>query len=427
MTVNSANFLQFIPKDGGDSNKSSAAGQQFAQQTWAAGGVFVDANSTDEQKLQAATSTVTSLLQLFGANEAGAASQEVGENERTANELNQSIKTTTDNTNAIVNEQIEKIKEIANKIQETLDKVEKENEEKQEHQKQLQEFLETIDNNKAILESADINTPEGKQQRKDALNNLRQASEGINKLSEAIKTLQTSTEKESEEVEDLGTEQTDVDTNIETAIQDGNSQLEATTSRIAAEQTKNTATATKGTANEATSVAAKTAAETTRAAAKGSSWIPFAGGAAQAAAEILAQKYDSISNDFGQAGGVFRIPGAAKTMANLSASELTRQSSLTMFADLSSYALGESDGAKAISQSFYSILEPIGQWLEEAEGTEAQAEKLNGAVETVAEQIEEQPTEEQNPDSETESDAQPQDKQGVTLEFETDELQELTK
>ncbi len=423
MVAIGADFLKYIPRDGSDSNGTNDAGVQFAQRTWAAGGVFIDANSTAEQKAQAVSSTIQGLLALFGNNESEAARRETQANEEAANNLEKSVQTTTENVNTKVNEQIERIQEIAAKIQESLDKIEDGSEEKEEHQKKLQEYLDTIDGCKAILENPNSTSAE----RTAAIEKLKAASAGIAELASAIENLQHSSEEEQANVEDLGEEQTNIDAEIETIVQQGNSEIAAAESTAKAEQAKNAVTAAQGVKDETVSTAAKTAAATTRATSKASSWIPFVGTAASTAGEVIAQKLDSVASDYGTAAGQYRIPGAAATTAKISASELTMQASLTAFANIASFAIGESNDARAFSQAFYSLLEPIGSWLNQADDINTQAETLNTAVDTASQQVEEQKTEEANDGASEEDNTEQDNNSNVELHFETDDLKKLSE
>lgn len=423
MVAIGADFLKFIPNEDGGSNGTNNAGVQFAQRTWAAGGVFIDANSTGEQKAQAVNTTIQSLLALFGNNESEVARRETQANEEAANNLEKSIQTTTENVNSKVNEQIEKIQEIAAKIQESLDKIEDSNEEKEENQKKLQEYLNTIDGCKTILENPNSTSAE----RTAAIEKLKAASAGIAELASSIENLQHNSEEEQQEVEDLGAEQTDIDTGIATVIEQGNSELAAAENTAKAVQAKNAATAAQGVKDETISIAAKTAAATTRATSKASSWIPFAGAAISSAGEIMAQKLDSVSTDYGSAAGQYRIPGAATTSAKISASELTRQASLTSFTNIASYAIGESEDTRALSQTFYSFMEPIGSWLNQADDINTQAETLNTAVDTASQQVEEQNAEEANDGASEEDNTEQDNNSNVELHFETDDLKKLSE
>ena len=422
MTTIGADFLKYIPNEDGGSNGTNTAGVQFAQRTWAAGGLFIDANSTGEQKAQAVSTTIQSLLALFGNNESEVARRETQANEEAANNLEKSIQTTTENVNTKVNEQIQRIKEIAAKIQESLDKIEDSNEEKEEHQKKLQEYLNTIDGCKAILENPNSTSAE----RTAAIEKLKAANAGIAELASAIENLQHTSEEKQENVEDLGAEQTDIDAEIDTIVQQGNSEIAAAENTAKAEQAKNAVTAAQGVKDETVSTAAKTAAATTRATSKASSWIPFAGSALSAAGEVMAQKLDSVGDDYGTAGGQYRIPGAAATNAKIAASEFTMQASLTAFANIASFAIGESNDARAFSQAFYSILEPIGSWLEQADDVETQSETLNTAVETASRQVEEQNAEEANNGTSEDGNAERDNNSNVELHFETEELKKLS-
>ena len=421
--VNGSNFFKYITKDNGDSGNGSLNASQFAQQTWAAGGVFVDANSSDEQKIEAAATTLTSLLALFGKNESRAADEQTKANEEAANELDNAIKTTNDTINAQVNEQIARIQDIASKIQQNLEQVEEKNQQKEENQKKLEEHLATIDECKLILEEPNRTSAE----RTVAIEKLKTASNGIAEIAALTEKLQASTEKEGEEVANLGDEQTDVNTEVDTTIQDGNSQLAAAATQIITEQGKNIATAATGAVNETTSGAAIALAASTRAAAKATSWIPFGGQAASAAAEALAQKLDSVGQDQGQA-GTTRLTNAAATQTKIAASEATRQASLTMFANIYSYAIGQSDEATLISNTFYSFMEPIGAYFENAESIdlESQSETLNEAIDVASQEVEEGPEEEKTQDGTKNNQENSDNDSKVELKFETDKLKELS-
>lgn len=418
MTVSGTNFLQYVQKDKNYSNNGDNAAQ-VVQRAWAAGGLWVDSQSSTEQKVQAASSTITSLLSLLGSNEQGAASQEVEANDKAADSLDKSIQTTTNQTNSQVNELISKMQEVGEKIQRTLDNVNNENKEKEEYQKKLQENLKTIETCKGILENPNSTSAE----RTVAIEKLKTAGKGIAELSDAVEKLQNSTKEEKEEVEALSAEQTELDAGVDTTIQEGNEALKQAAVQAQAEQSKNAATAAKGTTNEATSAAAKAEAVSVRATSKGSSWIPILGAATSTGGEVVAQKLDKVAADQSQAGRT-RIAGAGNTGARISASELTRQSSLTKFADLSSYALGTSGDNSNISNDFYSYIEPIGEWLENADNMDSQSEQLNSAVETASEQVERQECEDNNNGNESQGSGQ--NNPSVKLEFKTDELEKLS-
>lgn len=424
MTVNGANFLQYIPKEGGSSAESGTVNfAQAAGQTWAAGGLFIDANASEEQKVQAVSSTITSLLKLFGANEAGAANKEVQENEQAAANLNESIRTTAENTNSKVNELVSQMQNVAANIQAQLDKINDDNKEKEEQQKKLQEHLETIDLCKGILENANSTSAE----RTVAIEKLKAAGKGITEISQAIAKIQANSEDEQDQVEDLSSDQTDINDQVDTTIQGSTQQMEVAASKVSTQQATNTTTQVTGTVNETTSATAKATAASVRAAAQSSSFIPIVGSAASASGEALALKLDQVSGDQKRA-ALSRIPSAVQTLAKVAASEIARQTSLTDFANLSAYALGASDEASAISNTFYSFLEPIGAWLE-ADNTEDQADKLNSATQTASEQVEAQKEAEENSSNTVNSPQNNDSQQGdgtVKLEFETDDLEELS-
>ena len=418
MTKIGADLLQYIPKEGGSSESSAVNFAQAAGQTWAAGGLFVDANAGEGEKVEAAASTITSLLKLFGANEAGAASREAHENEQAASNLDESIRTTAENTNSKVNELISQMQNVAANIQAQLDKISDDNEEKEEQQKKLQEHLETINICKGILENPNSTSAE----RTVAIEKLKTAGRCIAEISQAIAKIQSNSEDEQEQVEDLSSDQTDIDAQVDTTIQDSTQQMQDAASEVSTQQATNTTTQVTGTVNGTTSASAKTAAASVRAAAQSSSFIPIVGSAASASGEALAQKLDQVSADQGQA-AQSRIPSAVQTLAKVAASEIMRQTSLTDFANLSAYALGASDEASAISNTFYSFLEPIGAWLAEADNTEDQADKLNSATQTASEQVESQKEAEGN--GSTDSSSQQGDGT-VELNFETDDLEEVS-
>ena len=403
MTVNGANFLQYVRKTAEASDGGSTKSAQKTEYAWSAAGLFED---------------YSYLLSLLGSNEAGAAEAEVQANEKAANTLDESIKTTQSNVNSRVNELISQMQNTAREIQTRIENIEKDNEEKEKHQKDLQAHLQTIETCKGILENPDSTSAE----RTVAIEKLKAAGKGISEISEAVKTLEKTTNEEQDEVEQLSAEQDDATVGVDDAIQEGNKQMEAAAAQATAEQAKNTATATKGGVNETTSAAAGAAAAATRAAAESSSAIPVVGAFTSSSGEVLAQKYDQVKIDQGQAGSK-RVPGAAKTQAQIAASKALEQVSLTMFQNLSQIALGELDPEiRTYANTFYSFLEPIGSWTEQADEAESQSEKLDSATQKASEKVEEQKKQEEGkPSKET-----AQNDEGVKLEFETDDLKDLT-
>ena len=103
------------------------------------------------------------------------------------------------------------------------------------------------------------------------------------------------------------------------------------------------------------------------------------------------------------------------------------QASLTAFANIASFAIGESNDARAFSQAFYSLLEPIGSWLNQADDINTQAETLNTAVDTASQQVEEQKTEEANDGASEEDNTEQDNNSNVELHFETDDLKKLSE
>ena len=419
MTVNGTNLLQFIQKKN-DNNTAGNSGSDYlhsTQQNWSAGGLFVDAELTSEEETIART--IPQLLALFGSNAAGAASQETQANEKAAEELDKSIQTTTNNTNQRVNELINKMKDLGSKLQEEISNIQANKEEQEKKQKAIEENIETIDDCKKILENPDSTSGE----RTAAIEKLRAAGKSLTELSAAIKQLQKGIGISAQNVETYNEEQgkhnEDVNTNIET----GNQELETAASRIQQQQTTNTTTSATGVVNETTSGTAKTAAATVRASKSSMSWFPYVGAVAQSGGEALALKLDNVSMDQGNAGQT-RIPSAAATLSRLSASEITRQNSLTVFSDLLKYSVGTYGENTEFAQTFYSIMEPIGAWMDMAINTDSAAKDLDKATETASEKVEEQKRKEQS--GETDSTNPNQKREGIKFDFETDELKELT-
>ena len=95
-----------------------------------------------------------------------------------------------------------------------------------------------------------------------------------------------------------------------------------------------------------------------------------------------------------------------------------------MFQNLSEIALGELDPEiRAYATTFYSYLEPIGAWTEQADKVDSQSEKLNNATQTASEKVEEQKKQEENKNTNNDT---TQNNGSVELNFETDDLQDLT-
>ena len=304
----------------------------------------VAANGNNKQKAEAISNIVKNLMGMLtslGTNENSKATKEVKKNEKNAEALDKKADESAQATEEQVNEIINNIANNTTSISQAIEKIEELGGDKgqiAEAQEQLEEQLEIIEENKAILNDG-VSSPEAKQ---EALQALVGAASVINGLVESIGEVQKEIEAQNNIVENSTNNVSGLIEESVSVITNGAVELQSFIKEGAAQSVTSTTTSVTGSANE---IVGKKA----TAMGSASSAIPFVGSTA-------GSKLIQIGMDQTMAGGT-RISGAATTLSTLTKAIGEMGSNLSNLSNFTN-SVGE------IGNSFVALVGQYGSALE---------------------------------------------------------------
>ncbi len=339
----------------------------------------VAANGNNKQKAEAISNIVKNLMGMLtslGTNENSKATKEVKKNEKNAEALDKKADESAQATEEQVNEIINNIANNTTSISQAIEKIEELGGDKgqiAEAQEQLEEQLEIIEENKAILNDG-VSSPEAKQ---EALQALVGAASVINGLVESIGEVQKEIEAQNNIVENSTNNVSGLIEESASVISNGAVELQSFIKEGAAQSVTSTTTSVTGSANE---IVGKKA----TAMGSASSAIPFVGSTA-------GSKLIQIGMDQTMAGGT-RISGAATTLSTLTKAIGEMGSNLSNLSNFTN-SVGEiGNSFVALVGQYGSALEPVitatGSWSAVADANAqfeeaiAEYQSQNGMIET---------------------------------------------
>ncbi len=339
-------------------------------------------NNDGAELVQGIVTNLFDLLKLFGANESGTADADVRTGTNDAGTLQAAAKNTAETTNASAQVLIANLENLQLEIQEKIDSIKDDEDKKKDFQDDLNDSKRIILDNKEILNKPD-STPS---ERVEALRTVRGESEKMQVLSGQVETVAKGIQTKSEAVQGLSDTSGELKDNIDLTITQGQQQLNQNLQQAQTQAANASKMEVKGGVNEGTSVAAKTEAQTLRATAKASSFVPVAGGGLSAAEEATAQKLDQVSVDQGGA-GKSRIAGAAQILQQLTTSIGSINSDLAGFANFTNSALGLATGNTDLASNFNNMFGQIGSWFEQGTELEDQGKTIAQAADEAGEKL----------------------------------------
>ena len=339
----------------------------------------VAANGNNKQKAEAISNIVKNLMGMLtslGTNENSKATKEVKKNEKNAEALDKKADESAQATEEQVKEIINNIANNTTSISQAIEKIEELGGDKgqiAEAQEQLEEQLEIIEENKAILNDG-VSSPEAKQ---EALQALVGAASVINGLVESIGEVQKEIEAQNNIVENSTNNVSGLIEESVSVITNGAVELQSFIKEGAAQSVTSTTTSVTGSANE---IVGKKA----TAMGSASSAIPFVGSTA-------GSKLIQIGMDQTMAGGT-RISGAATTLSTLTKAIGEMGSNLSNLSNFTN-SVGEiGNSFVALVGQYGSALEPVitatGSWSAVADANAqfeeaiAEYQSQNGMIET---------------------------------------------
>ena len=339
----------------------------------------VAANGNNKQKAEAISNIVKNLMGMLtslGTNENSKATKEVKKNEKNAEALDKKADESAQATEEQVKEIINNIANNTTSISQAIEKIEELGGDKgqiAEAQEQLEEQLEIIEENKAILNDG-VSSPEAKQ---EALQALVGAASVINGLVESIGEVQKEIEAQNNIVENSTNNVSGLIEESVSVITNGAVELQSYIQEGTVQTVTNTTTSVTGSANEI--VGAKATAM-----GSASSAIPFVGSTA-------GSKLIQIGMDQTMAGGT-RISGAATTLSTLTKAIGEMGSNLSNLSNFTN-SVGEiGNSFVALVGQYGSALEPVitatGSWSAVADANAqfeeaiAEYQSQNGMIET---------------------------------------------
>ena len=339
----------------------------------------VAANGNNKQKAEAISNIVKNLMGMLtslGTNENSKATKEVKKNEKNAEALDKKADESAQATEEQVKEIINNIANNTTSISQAIEKIEELGGDKgqiAEAQEQLEEQLEIIEENKAILNDG-VSSPEAKQ---EALQALVGAASVINGLVESIGEVQKEIEAQNNIVESSTNNVSGLIEESASVISNGAVELQSFIKEGAAQSVTSTTTSVTGSANE---IVGKKA----TAMGSASSAIPFVGSTA-------GSKLIQIGMDQTMAGGT-RISGAATTLSTLTKAIGEMGSNLSNLSNFTN-SVGEiGNSFVALVGQYGAALEPVitatGSWSAVADANAqfeeaiAEYQSQNGMIET---------------------------------------------
>ena len=233
-----------------------------------------------------------------------------------------------------------------------------------------------------------INNPEStKEEKQKALAMITDSRVAIEALSSKIAELAKSNEELVEETESIGSEQEGLADEQSSLMEEAQDVLETGVKEVEQQTVANTATATTAAGNEAKSIEAEVAAQTVRAGAQVSKFVPVASVITSTAGEVTAQKLDRVSSDQAGAASV-RFQSFANVGQELASTMNIITNNFSQYETFSNAIGGLTNNFESLSANFYSVNEALGSWLDNASSVETQADAIAQVEETVAEQIE---------------------------------------
>ena len=332
-------------------------------------------NNSNDSKIQAAADFTISFLLALGCGENQNAQNEVGNNDDAANNIENAVQTASENTNQQVEELVSKMMDKIEEIEKYIEQIEEKGEEKEEYEQKIQELKTTIEQNKAI-----VNDPSSSHDEKmAAINNIKAASGEIDQLITTVQSVLDAIAVSKDGVDNAQSESSDNADQVNNVIDEGTQALQEAASDAAAQQTINAGTAAKGVVNETTGTAAETAAATLEVSSNAFEFIPFVGSILGATGNATATKlFQTASDQFGAS--ATRIGGSANTIKTVMGTVSLITSNLGEFGNYANYAIGLMDNALNLSDNFYSVCKPIGEWYEAAAEVSGEGEAINEAA-----------------------------------------------
>ena len=332
----------------------------------------IDGN--DEQRAQAITNMVKNILGMLSgmSNESAKATQEVDNNQNSANKLDDNATKSADETNTKLSEIMQGVAENTVSINNAIDKIKELDSnggqiaEVTKAQEELKKQLDIIEENKSIINDG-VSSSEAKQ---EALNRIKEASSVIDGLVSTITSLKSDIEKTIEEqnkiVEDSSNNVESLMENSVSVVEDGASKLQGYMQEGAAQVSTNINSSVEGTADE-------TAGATLTASGSGTSWIPVVG-------QIYGQRAIQVGTDLLSAGAT-RISGSSANISSLTASIGKMGSELSQFSNYFSKISSVGNDFTSIVGDYSSKIEPmittVGSWTIYSEANES----LHSAIE----------------------------------------------
>lgn len=406
-------LTKYIPQNGKSSQATSAV--------FGVGQILANEGTSTEQKIQSILQMLPSLWSLVGVDEAGNAAGEVSKNADAETNLKNSIKSTQEKNNNEINQLINKIEENTKVINNNIEKANKAQEEKEKAQNEIEKQTQTITNCKGILENSNATSAE----RSVAIEKLKAANTSITTYAANIETLFSTVNQSQEEVAEATDNNNNINGEIETVVAEGNQDIQNLNLDYLSQITTNQTTSLVAKTNKATSQAAGVLATELEAASEGSSLIPGVGSVASATAGIKAQQMRKVESSQGIASDT-REKGADTVTTKLTADKTDIQTAFNMISDLSNIAIGSYNEGLGLSDNFYSYIEPVGSWVQQAVDIKEQPEALAEAI-TDAEAHFNQNDENVNPQNNNNNSGNndSQNNQQYTFNFNPDELNRL--
>ena len=383
-------FLKYI-QSAGSGNGSNKTAEKIVGGAVPFLNCVFDPNATQDTKAKSIVDFAIGTLLALGCGEETKASKEVSSNEKDAANLEDSVKTTTETTNRKVEEILEKIDQKIAAIQENIKKIDEQNQKREEYQAKIDEQKAIIEENKKVLNDSSAT----KKERTEALNNIKNAGKAIDDLTIEIESLMATIEEVTQVVEQSQEETQEQGQEIEDVIEDATAQTQSDIQEAASQQTTNVASSAEGATNNVQGAAAEAEAITLETTSTASSWIPIVGAFTGAAGQATAAKLQQTATDqFGA--GATRITGAARNISTIMNTYNLAANNLFNFQNYTSYAVGMISDADDVSQSFYSVCEPLGAWCSQAAELEGEGETITQAADEAQKELEAQDEDAQN-------------------------------
>lgn len=406
-------FLKIINKTasgiGGVNSFSTGAGsssgvntQDFINSIY----TLSDSNVSTEQKVQKTTNFgLNFLLSLIGNNEEARATKEVNDNTKNAEASQKALTDAAAKTQSKVTDKIAEMEQNAQKIQEQIDKLEETSQEKENYQKQIEEKVQRLN---AIKEEIQANPEKAS----EYVSELSEISTSIQDISSALEKLSSSVKENTNEVEDLQQSSSEANDDANDIVDNGIAEQQSIAQNVTNQQVVNSATGATGVVNNTQGVAAKAKATALEASSKTSSLIPGVGAIASTSTSVLASKLNRVSEDQLASGSIRKV-GSASNATYLTGLNSMILTNLTDFSNFPTAIGSILSGTDSNVSEFTTFMQPVGEWLDNANSLGDEANTINEA----ADQIEENDTEGDDNDN--------QNSQSNDFNYDTDKLEEI--